>query len=196
MSALRNSTYVHRRYSLDDYFDLLERSTIRLEYVAGYIYAMTGASREHIQINSNLHGEFYIRLKGTDCSVSSNDMQVGVQDETGEEAYVFPDLTISCQPEDLRRVNKRDDVLFNPLAVFEVLSSSNEDYDQKTKLNLYQAIPSLVDIVYVRQDRIEVAHWTRKAKTWQLTTYTSLEDTMTIMGCTVRLQDVYRGLTF
>ena len=196
MSALRNADHVHRRYSLDDYLDLLERSTIRLEYVAGYIYAMTGASREHIQINSNLHGEFYIHLKGTNCSVSSNDMQVGVQDENGEEAYVFPDLTLACQPEDLRRVNKRDDVLFNPSAVFEVLSSSNEDYDQKTKLSLYQLIPSMTDIVFVRQDSIEIVHWTRLTGEWLSRTYAGLDATMTVLDCAIILQDIYRGVTF
>jgi Uma2 family endonuclease len=196
MSALRNTEYVHRRYTLDDYFDLLERSTIRLEYVAGYIYAMTGASREHIQINGNLYGEFYIRLKGRPCSALNNDMQVGVQDENGEEAYVYPDLTLACQPEDLRRVNKRDDVLFNPSAVFEVLSSSNEDYDQKTKLSLYQMIPSMTDIVFVRQDRVEIVHWIREDSGWSSRIYAVLEDTMTVMECSVALQDIYHGVTF
>lgn len=196
MSALRNAEHVHRHYTLDDYFSLLERSTIRLEYVAGYIYAMTGASREHIQISGNLYGEFYIRLKGTSCSPLNNDMQVGVQDKNGEEAYVYPDLTLACQPEDLRRLNKRDDVLFNPSAVFEVLSSSNEDYDQKTKLNLYQAIPSMQEIVYVRQDRVELEHWTRRADTWESVVYTMLENTVSVMGCNLALSDVYRGVTF
>jgi len=196
MSALRNADHVHRRYSLDDYFDLEERSNIRLEYVAGYIYAMTGASREHIQISGNLYGEFYIRLKGTTCSALNNDMQVGIQDEKGEEAYVYPDLTLACQPEDLRRVNKRDDVLFNPLAVFEVLSSSNEDYDQKTKLSLYQIIPSMTDTVFVRQDRIEIAHWTRSGEGWSSRTYEAPEANMTVLNCTITLQDIYRGVTF
>jgi len=195
MSALRNIEYVHRRYSLDDYFDLLERSTIRLEYVAGYIYAMTGASREHIQINSNLHGEFYIHLKGTDCSVSSNDMQVGVVADDGE-AYVYPDLTISCQPEDLRRVKNRDDVLFNPRVVIEILSVSNEDYDQKTKLILYQAIPSLQNILYVRQNRVEVVQWLHSGDTWQSITYTELENIVNIMDYNIALDDIYRGVSF
>lgn len=196
MSALRNVDHVHQRYTVDDYFDLLERSNIRLEYVAGYIYAMTGASREHIQISGNLYGEFYIRFKGTTCSALNNDMQVGIQDESNEEAYVYPDLTLACQPEDLRRVNKRDDVLFNPSAVFEVLSSSTQDYDQKTKLSLYQMIPSMTDIVFVRQDRIEISHWTRTGQAWQFAMYTTLEMTMTVMGCEIALNDIYRGVTF
>lgn len=195
MAAIREYETVYRRYTLEDYALAQERSSIKLEYIRGYIYMMTGASRTHILINSNLHGQFYNHLRGTGCKASGNDMQVGV-DKAGEEAYVYPDLTISCPPEDLRRVKDRNDVLFNPRVVIEILSKSNEDYDLKTKLELYQIIDTLTDIVFVRQDRVEIIHWRRQGDTWQPLILASLDHLLEVMGSNILLRDIYEDVAF
>src|SRR5688572_27244574 len=55
------------RLSVEDYLQLEMISPIRHEYVAGEIFAMSGASLRHNRISSNLLNVFSSHLRGGPC---------------------------------------------------------------------------------------------------------------------------------
>ncbi len=71
-----------------------------------------------------------------------------------DDHYVYPDVTVVCGPPELTR----HDVLANPTALVEVLSSTTEQYDRGLKWEGYQRIAALQDYVLVSQaePRIEL----------------------------------------
>ena len=54
-------------YSESDYLAYETQSPVRHEYIAGEIFAMTGASIRHNVIAGNLFAELRTHLKGTPC---------------------------------------------------------------------------------------------------------------------------------
>lgn len=83
------------RLSPEDYLEGEKQSEFRHEYVAGYVYAMTGASEAHNLIAGNLHAALHAHLRGGSCRVFINDMKVRVAD-----AFYYPDLMVCCDPAD------------------------------------------------------------------------------------------------
>ncbi len=66
-----------------------------------------------------LHFEFFNYL---------SDMKIQV-DEARH--YVYPDVSVVC--EDIEFVEKRDDIITNPVVIIEVLSESTQTYDRGDK---------------------------------------------------------------
>jgi Uma2 family endonuclease len=64
-------------YRFEDYLAVERESRDeKYEYVAGQVYAMTGASFNHNLITTNVIGELRNRLKHKPCSVLANDMRL------------------------------------------------------------------------------------------------------------------------
>ena len=75
--------------------------------------------------------------------------------------FTYPDVVAACgEP---RFDDDEFDTLLNPTLVVEVLSKSTESYDRRTKIEHYRTIPSLVEIVFIAEDRVRVERWHRGA---------------------------------
>ncbi|WP_245863671.1 Uma2 family endonuclease [Candidatus Viridilinea mediisalina] len=104
-------------------------STIKHEYYAGELFAMSGASEAHNLIASNVHASLYNQIRGRGCRIYPSDMRVKVA-KTG--LYTYPDLTLVCgQPKFADQVKR--DTLLNPTVIIEILSPSTERYDRGVK---------------------------------------------------------------
>jgi Uma2 family endonuclease len=68
--------------------------------------------------------------------------------------YAMAGGTPSLDPED-------ENTVTNPTLIVEVLSPSTEEYDRGEKLEHYQRIPSLRQVVLVAQDARRIDVWTR-----------------------------------
>ena len=80
-------------YTTEQYLALdLESEHVRLEYDRGVIYAMAGASRDHILITSNTNTWFSAALKGQDCVSYPAEMKVALPNE----AYFYPYVVVTC----------------------------------------------------------------------------------------------------
>jgi Uma2 family endonuclease len=73
---------------------------------------------------------------------------------TGLDTY--PDVSVVCGRAE--RDSQDRDAIVNPLILVEVTSPGTEDYDRGEKLEHYQRIPSLREVVFVAHDarRLEV----------------------------------------
>ena len=176
--------------SPEEYLEAERRAEIRSEYLAGEVYLMAGASREHNQIVTNLVRVLASRFVDGPCDVYSSDMRVGVSPAG---SYLYPDVVVACgtpQMEDEHR-----DTLTNPTVIVEVLSPSTEGYDQGRKWEQYRRLASLQDYVLVAQDRPRIDRYVRQG-TEGLWLFSETRDpwatlSLDSIGCTLEMRDIY-----
>jgi len=182
-------------YRFDDYL-AVEREAVeeKHEYVAGRVYAMTGATYNHNLIATNLAAELRTRLKGRPCTVLTNDMRVRME---AADACKYPDIIALC--EEPLFYDERRDVLMNPTLLVEVLSPSTEAYDRGGKFAIYRTLSSLREYVLVAQDRVSIEVFTRQdGDRWLLTACDRPDDEAIFdsIQCRVPLREIYEGVQF
>ena len=182
-------------YRFEDYL-AVEREAVdaKHEYVAGHVYAMTGASYHHNLITLNLASELRAALKSSPCVVLTADMRIRVE---AADASTYPDVVALCDEPAFH--DERRDVLTNPILLIEVLSPSTEGYDRGGKFALYRALPSLRQYVLVAQDRYSVDVFTRRDDNrWVLTAYSEPDDLIRFdaIACAVPMSEIYARVRF
>ncbi|MGH2386882.1 MAG: Uma2 family endonuclease, partial [Chloroflexota bacterium] len=109
--------------SVEEYLELEENSTIKHEYLDGYVYAMVGGSVDYGAIVVNVLAALRPQLRGGPYRVYNSD--VGVR--LGPRRFVYPDLSVSCDPRDY--ANGHAPFISRPRLVIEVLSPKTAVYD-------------------------------------------------------------------
>ena len=157
----------NRGISADDYLAGEKDGEVRHEYVAGQVYAMTGASRSHGLIAGALFAHLRPHARGKGCQLFANDMKVHVR-QAGEDAFYYPDLVLTCDPDD-----RADYYCERPCLIVEVLSETTERIDRREKLFAYTAgLPSLREYLLVAQDHRRVDVYRRTDTDWVHETHT------------------------
>jgi Uma2 family endonuclease len=181
------------RLTAEEYLAIERKAETRSEFFAGEMFAMSGASREHNLIASNLNREIGEQLKDRPCEVYTTDMRVRIPSGL----YTYPDVVVVCG--DPKFEDDSVDTLLNPLVLIEVLSESTADYDRGTKFKHYRQISSLREYVLVDQTSAQIEHFTLgNDGAWKLTETKGLDATLILdsIGCRVPLSEVYRKVKF
>ena len=134
--------------TVSEYLQLELESKIRHEYIAGEVYAMVGASKNHNLILGNIYIKLRQHLRGKGCQVFSSDMKVKIEDF---DIFYYPDISVTCDVRDREKY-----FLKSPCLIVEVLSAGTKRIDRNEKLVNYLEINSLQEYVLVSQDRIKV----------------------------------------
>jgi len=164
------------RVTEEEYLAIDRAAEVRSEFFDGEIFAMSGGSMRHAQLQANLHGELYVALGGKDCRAFTSDFRVRV---SPGRMYAYPDVTVVCGKPLL--ADERQDVLLNPAVIFEVLSPSTEQYDRGVKFQYYRGFESLTDYILVDQNQVRIEQYTRRdANTWTLRDYQRPEEELRI----------------
>jgi Uma2 family endonuclease len=160
---------------------------VKYEYMDGQMYAMSGGTVNHAEIALNLLIALREHLGDGPCHAFSSDVRVQV----AEEKYYYPDVTVSCNPEDWQQ--GANDMVRTPRLVVEVLSPSTESFDRGKKFRTYQACPSIEEYVLIRTEYQEVEIYNRQSDIW---TYRRFEPGQDIelrsIGLTIPLAALYR----
>jgi Uma2 family endonuclease len=181
-------------YTPEEYLAFERSSEVKHEYFNGEIFAMSGASKWHVLIVTNLIVELGSQLKAGPCQVYSTDLRVRVAPNG---LYTYPDVIVLC--DEPRFYDEHLDTLLNPALIIEVLSDSTKDYDRGGKFEQYRAIDSYVEYLLIAQDRPHVEHHTRQPnKTWILQETNDLDDTLHLKSipCALPLTEIYRKIEF
>ena len=145
--------------SVEEYLEFEQRASVRHEYVAGTLYALTGVTKRHNLIVNNLVGHLWNASRGTSCRVYSESVKMRPADNL----FYYPDVMVACHDEE-------GDPLFEtaPCLLVEVLSDSTAHIDKREKLIAYQRLESLKTylIVYQNEKRLE-HHWLDAGERWQ-----------------------------
>ncbi|HEX3580586.1 MAG TPA: Uma2 family endonuclease [Thermoanaerobaculia bacterium] len=171
-----------------EYLQIERKAEIKSEYIAGRMYAMSGASRWHNLIVGNTQSEIRQQLRGKDCQAYVSDMRVKVS-PTG--MYTYPDVVAVCgEP---RFEDAHVDTLLNPTVIVEVLSGSTEAYDRGEKFAHYRRIESLREYVLVAQDKIRIEHYRRDGEEWVLSEISDPAGTLHLpsIDCQVSVAAIY-----
>ena len=172
---------------INDY-QLLDQNSqdVHYEYLEGELRMLAGGSPNHSIIGMNLAGILYNQLADTPCIAYNSDMQL----QLSESRYVYPDITISCDPRDQEPEDKK---IHYPSVIIEVLSPSTENVDRGKKLLYYQAHSSIQDYLMIDSQSILVEVYHREKSRWTLSRY-ELQDEVGIesLGIQFLVRDAYR----
>ena len=172
------------KLTVAEYLAAERKAATKSEYYRGEVFAMAGASPNHVQIVSNVYAALQAPLRERGCDLYSNDLRVSVR---AEQLYTYPDLVIVCG--ELEFDPEAPDCLVNPMVIIEVLSDSTRRYDREGKFAFYRGLPSLVEYVTIDSERQLMERWV-KADTWYLDTLSGTTR-LEIAGCTLRLEQAY-----
>jgi Uma2 family endonuclease len=151
-----------RPLTIDEYFELEERSTTRHEYVEGEVYAMSGVTRRHNAIAGNVYARLRAAARRGPCRVHISDVKLRM----GRVIY-YPDVMATCGSEP---VDER--IEDAPCLVVEVLSPSTEAVDRREKLMMYKRLRSLGAYLLVDQEQRRVdRYWREPHGEWQHEAY-------------------------
>lgn len=185
MATQPNRTFV----TPQDYLERERVASAKSEYYKGEMFAMAGATREHILIVGNLVYQIKGQLRKSGCEVYSNDMRVLIN-ATG--LFTYPDIVVACGEPVF--FDQQLDTLINPRVIMEVLSKSTENYDRGGKFHQYKRIASLREYLTISQTEMLVDHSVRQPDGGWLSHEIGLENPhFSLASCPVKLNlpDIY-----
>lgn len=177
------------RTSIADYLDGEQAADVKHEYLGGQVVAMGGASDKHGLISLSLATLLHPHARRKACQLFMGDMKVRV-DHDGDSYFYYPDLLLSCQPDDKESPYYRR----SPCLLVEVLSPSTERIDSREKLLAYRLLPSLREYLLLRQDRVQAdLYQLGDEGRWQHQVFTQPDEVLALrcLDVAVSLRDVY-----
>ncbi|MCP3957857.1 MAG: Uma2 family endonuclease [bacterium] len=181
-----------QEWTFEEYLAHDRESEVRYEYLDGQIFAMSGASRKHNLVNSNIQAALHPQVRGHGCEIYVCDMRVRIP---AADLGTYPDIVVVCGEPEFE--GEKEDVLTNPTLLVEVLSPSTEDYDHGKKFAHYRTLPSLASYLMFAQDEVHVELFERQAANrWAFSELRSLEDVLDlpVIESRLALADVYAAV--
>lgn len=86
----------------------------------------------------------------------------------------------------------------DPRFVAEVLSPSTRDFDASERLKEYRSVSGMAHILFIEPNAAGIVLWTRDGDHWRVTRAIGLDAEVRLpaIGLTLRLADLYDGVTF
>ncbi len=138
----------------------------RAEFLDGEIVMMAGATRQQNRLTRNILTALDRRLGDGPCEALATDIKVRAESAN---SYTYPDVVVTCREGEFE--DEEEDVLTNPVAIFEVLSPSTRSRVRGDKFAYYRTIPSLRHYLLVEPDKRLVDHYASQGEdVWLLTT--------------------------
>jgi Uma2 family endonuclease len=136
------SAAIHLPMTAEQFLAWDEEQPERWEFVAGEVFAMTGATDRHVTITGNLYMALRQHLRGTPCRTSANETKLRVE---AADAFYYPDIMVTCSATDAKDpLIKRE-----PVLLIEVLSKSTAHYDRGGKFAAYRTLQTLREYLLV-----------------------------------------------
>lgn len=177
----------------EEYLEAERASETKHEYYDGEIFAMAGASENHVLIVGNTFASLHSQLRKRPCKAYSNDMRTRA---IGKRFYTYPDIVVVCGTPKFE--DNVFDTLINPTVLIEVLSASTEKYDRHEKFWHYRHIESLQEYLLISQGSVQIEHYIRQNGEWVLRDVSELDTVIKLdsVDCTLALADVYEKVIF
>ena len=134
-----------------------------------------------------------LRRKG--CEVFTKNMQIKVP---ATPPYRYADDSVVCGQVEVERFNNND-LLLNPVLLWEVLSPNTEAYDRGDTFTYYKSIPSFREYLLIAQHHPHITHYVKQDDNiWAYEEVNDLRVSLSLsaINCTLALRDVYRDVEF
>jgi Uma2 family endonuclease len=112
--------------------------------------------------------------------------------------YRYADGSVVCGKVEVERFNGND-LLLNPVLIYEVLSPSTEAYDRGDKFTHYKSIASLKEYLLIAQHRPHITQYSKRDDgQWSYAEINAIDGGIYLpsVGLTLKLSDVYYGVDF
>lgn len=152
MAARADDLYRVRR---EDYLAEEAAAAEKSEWVDGVIYAMAGASKQHVMTVTILMRLLTESALSRGCFIGASDLLVQT-----ESVYYYPDVVVSCEPSEDDRIESK------PCFIVEVLSPTTKRVDRMEKRDAYFTIPTMQDYWIVDPQTKVVEAWHRSPEGW------------------------------
>jgi len=166
---------------------------VKQEYSNARAQTATGSSRRHNLIGSNTTIAIGSRVRGHKCEVYVNDMRVKLATHN----YCYPDVVVVNGEPTFE--GKELDILLNPTVIVEIMSKATLNHDKTEKLDRYLAMPSVREILLVKEEDMRVEHYFKQTQNqWTYKIYLNREDVISIesINCKVSLSEIYSQIKF
>lgn len=164
-------------------------SSLRHEFVDGYVFEVSGSTQAHNLICGNLFYEIYGHLDGTGCRISMADLKVKIEEAN---SYYYPDIFVSCTELEPKSVFES-----KPVFIAEVLSPSTAQIDRREKLIAYGKIKGMKQYLIVFQDQQKIELFTKQDSNWELLVASGQEEFTLSSLCakplTLKVSSLYKG---
>jgi Uma2 family endonuclease len=147
-----------------EYLSSEEHAAVKSEWVDGVVYSMAGASKLHVRTVTRLIALLAATAEQRNCLLGSSDLLVRT-----DSAYYYPDLVVSCDPDDDARIESR------PCFIVEVQSPSTKRADRHEKRDAYCSLATMHDYWIVDPETKVVESWTRSPEGWVGNHHTATE---------------------
>lgn len=128
--------YGGKKVSYEEFMEIYEKSTLRMEYINGEIYLLGSPNLGHQEILGRLHLIFNEYFKVKKCRVFLAPFDVHFRKKDIKDPDVMqPDLLLACDVKG--NVNEKGKYMGTPTLVLEILSDSTRSKDMVDKLNTY-----------------------------------------------------------
>jgi len=128
--------YGGKKVSYEEFMEIYEKSTLRMEYINGEIILPEAPSIWHQEILGRLYIIFERYFRKKKCKVFLAPFDVHFKKKHFKEPDVMqPDVLVACDLEG--NVNERNRYMGTPTLVVEILSKSTRSKDMVDKLNTY-----------------------------------------------------------
>jgi len=128
--------YDKRTVSYDEFMEIYENSSSRMEYINGKIYLLASPSLNHQVLVGDLHIKFNQFFKDRKClpfvapfDIHFHKIDIAVPD------VMQPDIIVLCDIED--NLNEKNKYIGTPRLTLEILSGSTRSKDMVYKLNTF-----------------------------------------------------------
>jgi len=177
--------------TLEEYLAFEEQSRIRHEYIAGEIFAITGATKRHNRIAGRLYSALTNHLKGGPCEAYISDVKVKLRVNRDIHVY-YPDVMVVCDRDPLE-----DRYVADPKLIVEVLSDCTAGVDRHEKRIAYREIPALEEYIILAQDAIAGTVF-RRQQSWVPLALDGGESVLELrsIGLRLPLARIYEGEEF
>lgn len=192
---LQTKEFVVIPASEKEYLEIAQTLPFKVEYHNCEIITMGLATLWHEAITSNMIWIFQnLFIEKEDILVMSSNS--GIQIQKFEGGYYMPDVLVVKGIPQFKENSKC--IITNPYIIVEVLSDSTANFDKNDKLEEYQTLESLKNIIFVNQKKVSVSTYTRtdKPNTWINQNFRDIGDSFIIDEDTILVKDIYRKIQF
>ncbi len=183
-------------YTIEEYFELEERSAVKHEFHNGKLISMAGGTHLHNEIALKVAAALLqiVKTIPKKFKVYNSDMRIQIPEF---QSFVYPDAVVVCEKPEFWE--GRRDVIVNPLLVVEVASTSTQEYDRNLKFYKYRTLPSFKEYVLVSQDSHYITSMFREEEDlWRASDARGIEKSIQLysIGCKLDLATVYEDVEF
>ena len=172
--------------TVEEYLAFENASEERHEFHNGDIIAMPGNTGYHEELNAELITLLLTQVRGR-AKVFTSNLKVIVPTYN---RYFYPDICIVRGMPDYRDEGHQE--LLNPTVIIEILSPSTAEFDLTDKFEYYRSIPSLEEVAFFAQDRINAELFRKNAQgRWEIVEIENGIVEFASVQATVSLTEIY-----